>query len=62
MKFREDIQGLKARYPFRGSSAGTSVLGRELYYIRLGTGPNEVFYNGAHHSLEWITTPYNEIY
>lgn len=53
-----DIQGLKARYPFlEVGSAGNSVLGRSLYYIRLGTGPNEVFYNGAHHALEWITTP-----
>ncbi|HRR90561.1 MAG TPA: M14 family metallocarboxypeptidase, partial [Eubacteriales bacterium] len=38
-------------------SAGKSSLGRDLTYIRLGTGPNQVFYNGAHHSLEWITSP-----
>lgn len=55
---QQDIRGLKARYPFlETGSAGTSVLGRELSYVRLGTGPNQVFYNGAHHSLEWITTP-----
>jgi len=53
-----DLRGLKARYPFITiGSAGTSVLGRQLYYVRLGTGPNQVFYNGSHHSLEWITTP-----
>jgi g-D-glutamyl-meso-diaminopimelate peptidase len=53
-----DIQGLKARYPFiQVGVAGTSVLGKNLYYIRLGTGPNEVFYNGSHHAIEWITTP-----
>jgi g-D-glutamyl-meso-diaminopimelate peptidase len=53
-----DIQGLKARYPFiEVGVAGRSVLGRNLYYIRLGRGPNEVFYNGAHHALEWITAP-----
>ncbi|MBV7276713.1 peptidoglycan-binding protein [Clostridium sp. PL3] len=53
-----DLRGLKARYPFISiGSAGRSVLGRELYYIKLGTGPNQVFYNGAHHALEWITTP-----
>lgn len=53
-----DIQGLKARYPFlETGSIGSSVLGRNLYYLRLGTGPNQVFYNGAHHALEWITTP-----
>ncbi|AGK95929.1 M14 family metallopeptidase [Clostridium pasteurianum] len=53
-----DLRGLKARYPFITiGSAGKSVLGRELYYVKLGTGPNEVFYNGSHHALEWITTP-----
>jgi len=53
-----NIQGLKARYPsIEVGVAGKSVLGRNLYYIRLGNGPTEVFYNGAHHSLEWITAP-----
>lgn len=53
-----DIDGLEARYPFLETGiAGRSVLGRNLYYIRLGTGPVEVHYNGAHHGLEWITTP-----
>lgn len=53
-----DIIGLKARYPFIETGvAGRSVLNRKLYYLRLGRGPNEVFYNAAHHALEWITTP-----
>ena len=53
-----DIIGLKARYPFlETGSAGRSVLGNNLYALKLGTGPNEVFYNAAHHALEWITTP-----
>lgn len=53
-----DIEGLQVRYPFvEAGIAGASVLGRNLYYIRLGTGPNQVFYNGAHHALEWITAP-----
>lgn len=53
-----DITGLKRLYPFiETGSAGQSVLGKDLYYIKLGTGPNKVFYNGAHHALEWITTP-----
>ncbi|WP_443659342.1 M14 family metallopeptidase [Clostridium algidicarnis] len=52
-----DMVGLKARYPFieRGI-LGKSVLEKNLYYIKLGNGPNEVFYNAAHHSLEWITS------
>ncbi|MDD2418008.1 MAG: M14 family metallopeptidase [Oscillospiraceae bacterium] len=53
-----DIEGLMARYPFlEVGITGTSTLGRNLYYIRIGTGANQVFYNGAHHSLEWITVP-----
>jgi len=53
-----DIEGLKVRYPFLETGViGKSVLGRDLAYIRLGQGPNRVFYNAAHHSLEWITSP-----
>ncbi|AGC68495.1 gamma-D-glutamyl-L-diamino acid endopeptidase 1 [Thermoclostridium stercorarium subsp. stercorarium DSM 8532] len=53
-----DIEGLEARYPFIETGIiGKSVLGKNLYYIRLGTGPVEVHYNGAHHALEWITAP-----
>lgn len=52
-----DMVGLKARYPFiEGGVLGKSVLQKELYYIKVGNGPNEVFYNAAHHSLEWITS------
>lgn len=52
-----DIMSLKMRYPFiEYGSAGKSVLGREIYYIRLGTGPNRVFFNGSHHGSEWITS------
>lgn len=53
-----DIAGLRARYPFIETGvAGRSVLNRKLYFMRLGRGPNQVFYNAAHHALEWITTP-----
>jgi g-D-glutamyl-meso-diaminopimelate peptidase len=51
------IQGLKARYPFiEVGSIGQSVLGKNLYYIRLGRGQREVSYNASHHANEWITT------
>lgn len=53
-----DIEGLSARYPFiKTGIAGKSVLGKNLYYIKLGNGLNQVFYNGSHHALEWITSP-----
>lgn len=55
---KSDLAGLKGRYPFITIGiAGKSVLGRDLYYIKLGAGPNQVFYNAAHHALEWITAP-----
>ena len=55
---QRDVQGLKARYPFiETGTIGQSVLGKNLYYIRLGTGAKSVLYNAAHHSLEWITAP-----
>ena len=53
-----DIEGLRTRYPFIETGvSGKSVLGKNLYYIKLGKGENQVFYNGAHHALEWITSP-----
>ncbi|WP_291635202.1 M14 family metallopeptidase [Clostridium sp.] len=53
---KKDLEGLKARYPFiEVASAGKSELGKELYYVKLGNGPNKVFYNGTHHAIEWIT-------
>lgn len=55
---QRQIEGLKARYPFlETGSIGRSVMGRELYYVRLGRGTREVFYNASHHANESITTP-----
>jgi len=51
-------EGLKARYPFIVSTFyGSSVLGKPLRLLTIGTGDTEVFYNAAHHANEWITTP-----
>jgi len=53
-----NIRGLRARYPFIGVEIpGKSVLGRNLYVLKIGNGPNKVFYNASHHALEWITSP-----
>lgn len=50
--------GLKARYPFIiRASAGNSVMENNLWYLVIGTGDKEVFYNASHHANEWITTP-----
>ena len=52
------IRGLTARYPFlRTGRMGGSVLGKPLYWLAIGTGGREIFYNAAHHANEWITSP-----
>jgi len=52
------VYGLKARYPFiETGSVGSSVMGRQIYYLKIGNGEKEVFYNASHHANEWITTP-----
>lgn len=54
---QKNIFGLTTRYPFiELQSIGESVLGRELYVLKLGNGDNVVHYNASHHSLEWITS------
>ncbi len=53
-----NISSLKNIYPFiEVGSIGKSVMGKDLTYIRIGTGGKEVFYSGAIHSNEWITAP-----
>ncbi len=51
------VRGILARYPFcSGGSIGTSVMGKTIPYLQVGSGATEVFYNGAHHANEWITS------
>lgn len=55
---RRNVSDLKLVYPFLEiGEIGRSVLGKPLIYIRIGRGNREVFYNGAFHANEWITTP-----
>jgi g-D-glutamyl-meso-diaminopimelate peptidase len=55
--FERQIWDLKTIFPFlEVGSIGASVMGKPLYYLRLGCGPSEVFYNAAHHANEWLTT------
>jgi g-D-glutamyl-meso-diaminopimelate peptidase len=52
------LRGLRARYPFLEVGVlGQSVMGKNLYVVRLGRGSNQVSYNASHHANEWITTP-----
>lgn len=48
-----DLKALKI--PFE--SIGKSVNGKNIYAFTLGKGKKQVFYNGAHHGLEWLTAP-----
>ena len=53
----KDIRKLETSYPFcEVSSIGESVLKRKLFCLRIGEGENIVFYNGAHHGAENITS------
>ena len=52
-----NVRALKVVYPFiETGSIGTSVLGEDIPYIKIGNGPKEVFYNGSIHANEWITS------
>lgn len=52
-----DIETLKKEFPDTEiGTIGKSVWGKNLYYIRIGSGINRISYNGAHHGMEWITS------
>lgn len=54
----KDIDNLKRAYSFLEiGSIGNSVLGRNIPYIKIGSGSKEVFYSASYHASEWITTP-----
>jgi len=54
----EDLNRLAEIYPFiRRQSIGTSVMGKTIPEIRIGTGPRQVHANASFHANEWITTP-----
>ncbi|WP_026567274.1 M14 family metallopeptidase [Bacillus sp. UNC41MFS5] len=53
----KDINRLKEIYPFlQVSNIGTTVLGRDIPEIMIGTGEKKVHYNGSFHANEWITS------
>lgn len=54
--FTEDFSVLLKAYPFLKSGiAGHSVLGKEIPFLRFGTGDKKIIITGAHHGKEWIT-------
>lgn len=53
-----DIKNLKTIYPFLTvGSIGNSVMGKNIFYLKLGIGYKKIFYSASFHANEWITTP-----
>ena len=54
---RKNLIELNSKHPFLNIQiVGNSVLGKNLYVVKLGKGPNKVFYSGGIHANEWITS------
>ena len=53
----ENLKILKDTYTFlQTGSAGKSIMGKDIPYVRVGRGPKEVFYSASYHANEWITS------
>lgn len=51
------LEELAKEYPFLDLSyLGSSILGKAIPKITLGTGKRTLLYVGAHHGMEWITS------
>lgn len=57
-QMQQDIEFLEAMYPhlIETRIIGKSADGRNLYAVKLGTGPTEIMINASHHAREHITT------
>ena len=54
---RSNLISLNSLYPFLNIQiVGNSVMGKNIYVIKLGNGSNKVFYSGGIHANEWITS------
>ena len=54
---RQNILLLNCAYPFLNVQiVGNSVLGKNIYVIKLGKGSKKVFYSASLHANEWITS------
>lgn len=54
---KSDFDALKEKYPHLCyGSIGKSVWGREIEYIKIGTGKTKILFCGAHHGMEHLTS------
>ena len=55
--FIKDLHKLTSLYPFISvGSIGKSIMGKDIPFIKIGNGSNEVFYSASYHANEWITS------
>lgn len=54
---RQNLVTLNRTYPFLNiQTVGNSILGKDIYVVKLGRGPKKVFYSASIHANEWITS------
>ncbi len=53
----QNLNTLVRKYTFLNlQTVGNSVMGKDIYVVKLGIGPNRVFYSSSIHANEWITS------
>lgn len=54
---RRNLLELNRKYLFLNTQVvGNSVLGKNIYVVKLGRGSKKVFYSASFHANEWITS------
>ncbi|WP_028596363.1 M14 family metallopeptidase [Paenibacillus assamensis] len=58
LELEQDVKYVQRTFPgiAHVESIGNSVLGKEIFAIRIGEGPRRIHVNGAVHANEWLTS------